>query len=237
MVSFIAVGILLYTLPFSIIAVHALREYLKDKEDSKKKHVFYAFASWSVGFTLDLIGALLVAPEMSPARIMVINVLFRLFDAFNVIGLFWLFIFLKDFMPQLKKYIIPTLAYLSITLIVIFATPAAFHLTTGTEYIIDRAEIRNFAIIFFWFLYWGVIAYQFWSYSKLMTHKIAIRRSQTMGIGAVSAILAYVLVITAEAFQSMTQVYLAEIFAILAGVVFYAGFVAPERLRRMWGKQ
>ncbi|ODS36299.1 MAG: hypothetical protein A7316_10155 [Candidatus Altiarchaeales archaeon WOR_SM1_86-2] len=105
MVSFIAVGILLYTLPFSIIAVHALREYLKDKEDSKKKHVFYAFASWSVGFTLDLIGALLVAPEMSPARIMVINVLFRLFDAFNVIGLFWLFIFLKDFMPQLKKYI------------------------------------------------------------------------------------------------------------------------------------
>ena len=86
MVSVIALGSFLYLVPFAIIAVHALKEYLGDRKNRKKKHVFYAFASFSIGFTLDLIGSLLVAPVMSQERIMTINILLRLFDAFNLFG-------------------------------------------------------------------------------------------------------------------------------------------------------
>jgi len=236
MASIIAIGILLYTIPFTIIALHAIREYLKDKQDSKKKHMCYAFAAWSIGFILDLIGALLVVPDMSPTRLMIVNTLFRLFDAFNIIGVFWLFIFLKDFVKPMKKYIIPTLIHMTISLILVFATQAGVIVTVGQEYIIDRAGIRSLAIIFFWFIYWSVIGYQFWKHSRLMTKRVAMRRSQMMSIGAVFAILAYVFVITSEAFQIIAHAYLAEFFAILAGIVFYAGFVAPKWLRRRWRK-
>lgn len=134
MVSATAIGILLYTIPFVIIAFYSLREYLKDKKNSQRKHVYYAFISWSVGFTLSLIGALLVSPNMSETMTLIVNTLFRLFDAFNVIGLFWLFIFLKDFVPKMEKYIIPSLAYVAITLLTVFLTPAGFTLINMGDY-------------------------------------------------------------------------------------------------------
>lgn len=237
MVSTIAIGILLYAIPFTIIAFHSLGEYLEDRKNSQKKHVYYAFISFSIGFLLDLIGALLVSPGMSETTTFIVNTLFRLFDAFNVVGLFWLFIFLKDMIPEMKRYIIPSLAYVAITFLVIFLTPAKFILVGQEDYIIERENIRNLAIIFFWFIYWSVIAYSFFKYSKLMTNRVAMRRSQTMSIAAVFAILAYVFVITADASKILALVFAGEIFAILAGVVFYIGFIFPNWLRKIWEKQ
>ena len=69
-----------------------------------------------------------------------------------------------------------------------------------------------------------------------MERKTAIRRSQMMSLGAFFAILAYILVILAKAFHSIFLELGGEVFAGLAGVVFYAGFVAPAWLRRMWGE-
>lgn len=234
MISTVAIGILLYTIPFTIIALHSWKKYSSDRKNSQKKHVYYAFFSWSVGFILDLTGALLVSPDMNETTIFIANTLFTFFDAFNVIGLFWLFIFLKDFVPTMKRYLIPSLGHLAITLIVIFLTPSGFTIVGGNEYIIDRSDVKNLAIILFWFIYWSVIAYIFWKYSKSMTNHVAMRRSQTMSIAAVLAILAYVLVILADASKILLLNLAAEIFAILAGVVFYIGFIIPNWLRKIW---
>ena len=235
MVSITAIGILLYTTPFCIIAVHSLREYLKDRQNSKKKHVFYAFISVSIGFILDLIGGLLVSPDMGPNKIMVVNILLRLFDAFNMIGVFWLFVFLTDFLEKWKRHIPFVVIHLGITFMLIFLTPAGLTVLED-GFVVERADTRAVAVLVFWFLYWGLIAYEFLKHSRLMTKKVAIRRSQMMCVGGVFAVLAYVFVILAKVYNNIMLGFSGEIFAILAGVVFYAGFVAPEWLKRRFGK-
>jgi len=235
MISITTIGISLFTLPFIIIAVHALREYLKDKQNPQKKHVFYAFLCISIGFISALISASILSPDMSPEKKMIVNTLFKSFDAFNTIGAFWLFIFLIDFIKKWRKYTPFVVVHLAITLVLILLTPAGVIILNG-DHIIDRADVRSLAILVFWFLYWGLIAYEFWKHSRLMTKKIAIGRSQTMTAGAVLAISAYVLVVLAQLFQELTIQIFAQICAVASGIVFYAGFVAPEWLRRRWEK-
>ena len=113
----------------------------------------------------------------------------------------------------------------------IILTPAGV-IMLGGEHIIERSDFRSIALLFFWFLYWSIIAQQFWKNSKLMTKKRAIRRSQMMSIGAVFAILAYVLVVAAQVFQTIAIQIFTQACAVLSGIVFYVGFVLPEWLRK-----
>ena len=235
MISGTTIGILLYTIPFCILAFHSFGRYLNDKQNPQKKHIFYAFVSVSIGFMLNSIGALLVSPDMSTNQRMVVSALTTLFDAFNMIGVFWFFVFLTDFIERMKKYILFVAVHLAVTLIVILVTPADV-IVLDAEHIRERSDVHSAAILFFWFLYFGMIAYQFWKYSGLMTKKTAIRRAQMMSAGALFAVFAYIFVIAAQVSQDAVLVYLAESCAVASGIVFYAGFVAPERLRRMLEK-
>lgn len=237
MVSFTSIGVLLFAIPFTVIALHSFREYLRDKKNPKKKHLFYAFLCISTGCVINLACALMVSQNMSPSELMIVNVLSKLFDVFNIIGAFFGFCFLTDFMQNLKKYIPFVFIHMAITAIIILSTKAGIIFIDGSEFAIDRAGIRSIAIIFFWFLYWSITAYQFWKCSRLMTNKVAMRRCQMMSTGAVFAVLAYVAVILAKVYQSTILVFFGEFSAMLAGVVLYIGFVAPERLRRRWEKQ
>ena len=227
------IGVSIFTLPFCIIALHSLREYLNDRQNPQKKHILYAFLCISTGFISGLIGAAMASPEMGPEKLMIVNTLFRSFDAFNMLGAFWFFVFLTDFIERMKKYIPFVVIHLGITLILILLTPARVTML-GTEPAIERAGIRSLAILFFWFLYWGIIAYEFWKYSRVMTKKVPIRRSQMMGAGAVFAVSAYVFTEIAGISQDIIFKLLSHTCAALSGIVFYAGFVAPEWLRKRW---
>jgi len=235
MTSITIIGVSLFTLPFCIIALHSLGKYLNDKQNPQKKHVFYAFLCISIGFVSGLIGASILSSGMTPEKEIIVNVLFRLFDTFNTIGAFWFFVFLTDFIVKMKKYIPFVVIHLLITLILILLTPAGV-IMLGDEPIIDRSGIRSIAILFFWFLYWGIVAYQFWKHSRLMTKKSSMRRSQMMSAGAVFAILAYVFTILAEVSQDITMKILSYFCATSSGIVFYIGFLAPKWLKRIWEK-
>lgn len=232
MVSSTAMGVALFTIPFTVIALHSLREYLKDKRDPKKKHIFYAFMFLSISFILDLIGALMLSPDMSPTKGFIVNALLKIFDFINMIGVFWFFVFLTDFADNLKKYIPLAAAHLLITLSIILVMPFGVTILEGDDFIKDRAIITVVAIMFFWFLYWSIIAYQFWKISKLIQNKVTARRMQMMSAGAIFAILPYLFTITAAALQNFTINFAGEIFALASGILFYAGFIAPGWLRR-----
>jgi len=227
------IGVSLFTLPFCIIALHSLREHLKDRQNPQKKHVLYAFLCISTGFISGLIGAAMASPEMDPEKLMLVNTLFRSFDAFNMLGAFWFFVFLTDFIEKMKKYIPFVVIHLGVTLILILLTPARV-IMLGTEPVIERAGIRSLTILFFWFLYWGLIAYQFLKHSRLMTKKVPMRRSQMMSAGAVFAVLAYVFAVLGGISQDIVFKLLSHTCAALSGIVFYAGFIAPEWLRKRW---
>jgi len=228
--------VFLYTLPFCIIALHSLKKYLSDKQSSEKKHVFYAFLCFSAAFISSSIASVLVLPDMSPERLIIVKIFFKLFDIINMIGVFWLFVFLADFTKNMKKYIPFVAVHLAITLIVIIVMPFGINIIEGAEYVRDRAEVTSLAILFFWFLYWGIIAYQFWKHSKLMKKKVSMRRSQTMSIGGVFAVLAYICAVLSNIAFSIILVYVAAFCGVTAGIVFYAGFIAPECFRRRWEK-
>jgi len=230
------IGMSLFTIPFCIIALHSLGSYLKDRQNRQKKHVFYAFLCISIGFISGMAGAAITSTDMSPDNLMAVNILFRSFDAFNTIGAFWFFVFLTDFIEKTKKYLPYVVIHLGITLMLILLTPAGVIMLAGEEPIIDRAGVRSLALLFFWFLYWGIIAYQFLNYSKSMTKKVAIRRSRMMSAGAAFVILAYVFTIIAGISQDITFKFLSHTCAGLSGIVFYVGFVAPQWLKRMWEK-
>jgi len=229
------IGAVLYTIPFIIIALHSLNRYLKDRKNSEKKHVFYAFLCFSVAFTSSFIAYALVLPDMSRERDILVTFLFKLFDVVNMIGVFWLFVFLSDFMEKIKKYLPYVIIHLALTCIVIAVMPFDVKID-GANYIRERAELTSLSILFFWLLYWGIIAYRFWKHSGLMTKKIAIRRSRTMAVGGIIAVFAYICAILSNVVSSAILVYSAVFCGIFAGVVFYAGFIAPERLRRIWNK-
>ena len=234
LVSATTIGMFLCTLPFCIIAVHSFREYLMDKQDPKKKHVFYAFLCFSAAFILNLIAYIFVLPDMSPGRFMAVTALFKLFDAVNIAGVFWIFVFLTDFMGGMKRYLPLVFIHLGISLVLILGMPYGVDIIDGTNYVKDRAAVSSLAILAFWLLYWGIVAYNFWSHSKLMTKRVAARRSQMMSLGGVFSVLSYLCAIFSNVAASAILVHLALFFATAAGIVFYAGFVAPERLRRMW---
>ena len=231
MVSITVVGILLFTLPFCVIALHSFKEYPGDRESRQKKHVFYAFLCISIGFISALTGASILSPDMSPEEKTIVNALFKSFDAFNTIGAFWLFVFLTDFIEEIKRYVPYVVIHLTITLMLIILTPAGV-IMLGGEHIIERSDFRSIALLFFRFLYWGIIAQQFRKHSNMMTKKRAIRRSQMMSAGAIFAILAYVLVVAAQVFQTLAIQIFAQACAVLSGIVFYMGFVLPEWLRK-----
>lgn len=237
MVSIITIGVILYSASFFIIALYALKDYLEERDESrkaKKKYIFYAFASWSISFIFDLTGSLMVSlGETSLAE----N-LFMLFDAFNVIGVFFLFIFMTKFMTPMKRYIPWVSLHLALTLALIFLFPLSLTVD-GTMYVKHYdgyAGITALAIVFFWFLYWGLIAYEFWKSSKLMTKRIAIIRSKMMSAGGVFAVLAYLFVMIAANRPHIAIILASQFFAMAAGIVFYVGFVAPKFLRKMFEK-
>lgn len=236
MVLITIIGMSLFTIPFCIIALHSMGRYLKDRQNKEKKHVFYAFLCLSIGFISGMAGTAITSTVMAPDKIMVVNILFRSFDAFNTIGAFWFFVFLTDFIENTKKYLPYVVIHLGITLMLILLTPAGVIMLAGGEPIMERAGIRSIALLFFWFLYWGIIMYKFLEYSKSMTKKVAIRRSQMMGAGAAFAILAYVFTIIAGITLDITFKFLSHTCAGLTGIVFYAGFIAPRWLKRMFEK-
>ncbi len=218
-------GIFFTALLYSIIAVHSYSKYKKERKDAQRKHVFYAFAFVSLGFLADFTGALFLGPAMSASTLLLANSLFRLFDAFVVIGVYWFFVFLTDLSVPMKKYLNFVQAHAGITLLAILVTPASVAVA-AQSFTIGRADVRAYAIILFWFVYWTVIAYTFWEHSKVVRRKQARLRLEMMSLGGVLAILAY-------AFEISALIYFAEACAIASGIVFYLGFIAPERLQRV----
>ena len=233
MLSITTIWQLLFTIPFTIIALHSIKEYLKDREDSKKKHVCYAFSSFSIGFVLNLVGVLMIPFNMGPGERLLVCFLSRLFDIFNVIGLLWVFVFLADFIEGMKKYLPFVFIHMAITVIIIISTKTSI-VIVGHEIVTGRPDIRALAIIVFWFFYWGIVALKFWKFSRLTANKVVMRRCQMMSVGAVFAISAYLAKILSVAYQNLILHFSGEIFAAAAGVVFYIGFVVPEWMRRRW---
>ncbi len=234
MLSIVEIGILLCSVPFGLITLHALGEYLKDKKNPQKEHILYAFASIFAGFVLFCLPAtLLASPGMGLERLAIVNNLFRLFDAANMIGLFWFFVFLTDFMEHMKQHLPLVVIHLLITLVAILVPPADILILDGGA-IAARGTFRLISILLFWLLYLSMLAYKFWRHSILMKKKVARRRSQTLSIGAAFAVFTYVLLTFGEINQSLTWVLIAQISSIAAGVVFYLGFITPGWLRRMW---
>lgn len=238
----IAIGVFLFSLPFYIISVHSLKKYLEEKQTgqtkSQKKHIFYAFLIWSVGFTSAVIGAAMISPSMdmdSTTNTLVV-ILHKLFDAFNILGCFFFFVFLTDFVERLKKYIPFFTALLIITLLLIFVTPSGV-LITEDGHIPWRSDIASAAILFSWIISFAIISLQFWKHSKSMQNNVAIRRSQMISIGAFFMISAYIFVISAQELTQGIMLVFGQISAITSGIVFYIAFVIPDWLRRIWEKK
>jgi hypothetical protein len=186
---------------------------------------------------MDLTGSIIISPGKSENITLAAN-LFMLFDAFNVIGVFFLFIFMTKFIDSMKKYITPVLIHLALTLALIFLFPLSLTVD-GAVYVKHYdgySGITEFAIVFFGFLYWGLIAYEFRKSSKLMTKKTAVRKTQMMSIGGIFAILAYLFVMIASKYSYVTIIITSQFFAMASGVVFYIGFVSPGWLKRRWEK-
>ena len=231
MASLTATGLFVFTLPFVFIAAHSIKEYLKDRDSNKKKHLCYAFVIITTSFIVDLIGALMISPVMEPTTCFIVKTLLKSFDFINMIAVFWFFIFLTDFIDDMKRYIPFVAFHLLLTLAVIAVMPFDVVIFEGNEFIEDRHIITIAAIFIFWFLYWSIIAYQFWDLSKFMTSKVAITKSQMMSAAAVFAILAYLSTIIAALSQIITINFVGQVFAIASGVFLYLGFVAPKRLQ------
>lgn len=236
MVSITMLGMLLFISPFIIMALHSLRNYLNDKENPQKKHVFYIFVTFSISFILDLIGASMLSPDMGPTQTMIVHTLLKVFDVLNMIAVFWFFVFLTDFVKSMKKYVPYVAIHLVITLILIIIMPFGVNIIDEGEFIEDRSDISSIAILLFWPLYLGISSYKFYGLSKLIIKKVAIRRLQMMSAGASLGIFAYVFAIFADVYQSVAINFSGEIFALVSGVIFYLGFVAPHWLRRRWEK-
>lgn len=235
----IAIGVFLFSIPFYIISFHSLKKYLEEDQTgqtkSQKKHIFYAFLTWSVGFTSAVIGAAMVSPAMEQATLITVVIMHKLFDAFNIIGCFFFFMFLTDFMENLKKHTLFFKAVLIITLILIFVTPSGV-IITEDGHIPWRSGIASAAILFSWIISLAIISHQFWKHSKLMEKKVSIRRSQMISIGAFFMISAYIFVILAQVLTQGIMLVFGQISAIASGIVFYAAFAIPGWLRRIWEK-
>ncbi len=236
MPSISTIGVFLYSLPFFYITLHSYRSYLKDKQDNKKKHVFYATLSVSIAFISGLAANSICSPEMSSEREILINALFKSFDAFNTIGVFWFFVFLTDFIVKLKRYIPFIVVHLGITLALILLTPAGVILIAGGEPLIDRAGIRTAAVLVFWFLYWTIIAHNFLEYSKLSGKKQVKLRCKLMSLGAAFAILAYLFAVLSVTYHEIILKLISYFCAGASGIVFYSGFVFPGWLRKRFGE-
>jgi len=232
-------GALFYTLPFLMIAMHSLFRYLGDRENAGKKHIFYVFACFSISFALSFIAYALVTPDLiaepasDPARHTAVIVLFKLFDIINMIGVFFLFIFLIDFIGKMKDYMPIVIAHLAITVFLIAVMPYSVNMINGDSYVRERALTASFAILFYWITYWGLIAYKFWQHTKLMEKKVPIRKVQLMCLGGVIAVMTYIFAISSSLFSSKLLVNLAVIGGMLSGIVFYLGFYTPGWLRKL----
>ncbi|ODS35726.1 MAG: hypothetical protein A7316_03335 [Candidatus Altiarchaeales archaeon WOR_SM1_86-2] len=222
--------------PFWIITLFSFYDYLK-KGGDKRKHIFYAFFFFSIGFAAAAILNVVLVPGMSESDKVISGYLAYIFDCCNLIGLFWLFVFLTDFVDYMKKYIKYAAVHLIISLIIILALPVDIVPADGDVPMLERQGIKSIMLLSFWFLYWSIIAYQFWKHSGLMTRNVAIRRSQMMSIGAVFAIIAYIFIIisaTQEGSARAILFFASNISAALCGIVLYLGFCAPAWLKAMW---
>jgi hypothetical protein len=208
-----------------------LFHYLRDKTP-KRLHILLAFAAASIGFMANVIEEMLAIGEYMVGA----SIAFKLFDIFQMVGVFLLFVFLTDFVEHHKRYI--ALSY-STLLVVIFAIALSpLELVRQGSALIEIRYIwtAGIGIIVYWLTHFGVISYEFWRYSRLIEERLPRARMQLIALGGLYAVLAYLAVIVLKLFfpghLPFTEI-VGAVFAVLAGTLFYLGAETPHWLKSL----
>lgn len=222
---------ILLALVFVPLTIFLLIHYLRDKT-RKRLYLLIAFTFASVAFLIGLVEETILALSgFQP----LVGTLFKFFDAFMMIGVFWFFVFLTEFAEDLKHYIPLSLSWLLIVLVAILISPLEI-VKQGLSWSEIRGLWAGLAIMLYWLAHFGVIASQFWKHSRYLEEKEPRVRIKLMAGGAVFAVLAYAAVILFKfVFPHLLSLseMIGGIFAIMAGILFLLGAELPTWLKSL----
>ncbi|MFZ3063144.1 MAG: hypothetical protein WA148_05320 [Actinomycetota bacterium] len=211
------------------LTVLLLFHYLRDKTP-KRLHLLLAFTAASIGFIANLVEELLALGGYMFGA----SLAFKLFDIFEMAGVFMFFVFLTDFVQYQKRYI--GLSYAALLLVIFAIALSPLELVKQGSALVEVRYIwaAGIGIIAYWLTHFGVISYEFWRYSKLIEERLPRARMQLIALGGLYAVLAYLAVIILKsAFPDQlpfTEI-VGAVFAVVAGILFYLGAETPNWLK------
>ncbi|HIH44581.1 MAG TPA: hypothetical protein HA257_05755 [Candidatus Methanoperedenaceae archaeon] len=215
----------------AVIFVHAVLAYLSFPCNDRK-HVMIAFGLMAASavsmlfvdiYTLEY-GAASDIPEL----------LWKFANIMYMFGIFFFFCFLSDFVESVKRYIMFVLMYA-------FAASGVTFFEKQPLYVSDfdiihtytpLAGVANLGTSMFWL----VIAYWFYRFSREVPESLARKRMLLISAGSAFPLLMY----AANLFRTFYPEYnlplhiAAVIFVTVGSVVFYVGFTPPDLLKKYW---
>lgn len=226
----LALGIWM-ALVFVPITFLLLFHYLRDKTP-KRLHLLLAFTAASIGFIANVVEEVLAFG----GYIFGASLAFKLFDIFQMIGVFLFFVFLTDFVERQKRYLIFSYSVLLLVIFAIALSPVDFVKQGSALIELRYIWAAGIALLVYWITHFGVISYEFWRYSRLIKERLPRARMQLMALGCLYAVLAYLAVIVLKfvfPYQLVFTEIVGTVFAVVAGTLFYLGAETPHWLKSL----
>lgn len=201
----------------------------------ERRHIATAFAFVAFAF-----GVLLVEDVvyMGTGTLIEGAVASKIIDTSLMVAVVWFFLFLTDFMEELKRYLPVSLSGLVVVVALIAFSPVKLVKVGSVVYDV-RSPLVGAAIVVFWFAHFVVGCYVFWRYGRFLEEREVRIRAGIMTAGITFAVLAYPIDIVVEIFFPQwlfATAFITVGVALLAGVLFLLGAETPKRLRRLLAK-
>lgn len=214
---------------YAPLTIVILLHYLRDRS-IRRLHLLAAFVFFSLGLLASgTEEVMLVTGGPSAAA----TFIFRFFDIFSMVGVFWFFVFMSDFVDSQKRFVGFSAAWLLLVVVAILVSPVKM-VRVDAAWSEVRGVWSSAAVALYWLANFGAVSYQYFKHARLITERGPRRRIMLMGGGALAAIAPFILVTVIKlALPSMLvwSEVAASAFAVVSGALFYLGAETPSVLK------
>lgn len=220
-------GALLFVFLTIILFLHFRRQ-----PRPERLHVFIAFTFVSFGFLLFALDGIIFLFTGSVYQGVVVS---KLFDISLMVAVLWFYVFLTDFIEELKRYITVSLAALLVVVGLVTYLPVQL-VREGSITIDVRHPVAGLAIVGYWMSHFILSYYAFWKYSRYMEEKEIRARALLMTIGIGFGTLVYPADILLKLFfphSLLVSTVVAYVFAFMAAISFFLGAEMPTWLKSL----
>lgn len=215
----------------SVIFIHSVFAYLS-YPCNDRKHVMIAFGLMVASAISMLFVDIYVLEYGITSDIP--ELLWKSANITYMFGIFFFFSFLADFVDSVKRYIV---------FVKMYAVVASGFTLFETEplYITDLGIIHTYTplagvVNLGTSMFWLVIAYWFYRYSREVPESLARKRMLLISAGSAFPLMMYAanLLRTFYPEYNLPLHITAIIFVTIGSVVFYVGFTPPDLLKKYW---